>query len=326
MSWTEMALNGRILVVDDAMENVQILHAALQDEQEVLFALGGVRALELARSQHPDLILVDAMMPDMDGYAVCAALRAAPETRDIPVIFVTALKTPEDETRALDAGAADFISKPVNAAVVRARVRTQLTVKRQADALRALTLTDPLTGVANRRAFDERLEAEWRRCARAGLPVALVLADVDHFKAYNDHYGHQAGDACLVQVAAALRRGAGRTHDLVTRYGGEEFAILLPQLDAHGAEGVAHRLADELARLGIAHAASPTAPQLTMSMGLASLVPQDGQAADTLVAHADALLYQAKAGGRNRYRVDAAAGAAAAADAGTDAPGRDVQV
>lgn len=298
-----MALNGRILVVDDAMENIQILHAALQEEQEVLFALDGERALELARTQHPDLILVDAMMPDMDGYAVCAALRAAPETRDIPVIFVTALKTPEDETRALEAGAADFITKPVNAAVVRARVRTQLTVKRQADALRALTLTDPLTGVANRRAFDERLEAEWRRCARAGLPVALILADVDHFKAYNDHYGHQAGDACLVQVAAALRRGAGRTHDLVTRYGGEEFAILLPQLDALGAEGVARRLLAELAQLGLAHAASPTAPHLTMSLGLASLVPSDAQGADVLVASADALLYQAKAGGRNQYRM-----------------------
>jgi len=303
MSWTEMALNGRILIVDDAMENVQILHAALQDEQEVLFALDGARALELARTQQPDLILVDAVMPDIDGYAVCQQLRAAPETRDIPVMFVTALKNPEDETRALEAGAVDFITKPVNAAVVRARVRTQLTVKRQADSLRALTLTDPLTGVANRRAFDERLEAEWRRCGRAGQPVALILVDVDHFKAYNDHYGHQGGDACLVQVAAALRRGAGRTHDLVTRYGGEEFAILLPQLGSEGAEGVAHRLLDELAQLNLPHAASPTAPHLTVSMGLCSLVPRAAQGSDALFAAADALLYQAKAGGRNQYRI-----------------------
>ena len=123
MSWTDMALIGRILVVDDAMENIQILHGALQDEHEVLFALDGAKALELARAQRPDLILLDAVMPGMDGYDVLAALRATPDTWDIPVIFVTALKTPEDETRALDAGAADFISKPVNAAVVRARVR-----------------------------------------------------------------------------------------------------------------------------------------------------------------------------------------------------------
>ena len=303
MSWTEMALNGRILVVDDAMENIQILHGALQDEQEVLFALDGPRALELARTQHPDLILLDAVMPGMDGYALCAALRAAPETSDIPVMFVTALTSPEDETRALEAGAADFITKPVNAAVVRARVRTQLTVKRQADALRALTLTDPLTGVANRRAFDERLEAEWRRCARAGLPVSLILVDVDHFKMYNDHYGHQAGDAGLVQVAAGLRRAAGRTHDLVARYGGEEFAILLPQLDAAGAECVARRLQHALAQLNLPHAASPTSSRLTVSRGLATQVPGEDQAAAALVAAADTQLYEAKADGRNQYRI-----------------------
>jgi diguanylate cyclase (GGDEF)-like protein len=306
MSWTDMAVNGRVLVVDDAMENIQILHGALQDEHEVVFAMDGPRALELARAQQPDLILLDAVMPGMDGYAVCKALLAAPETSEIPVIFVTALTSPEDETRALGAGAADFISKPVNAAVVRARVRTQLTVKRQRDALRALILTDALTGAANRRAFDERLDAEWRRCGRTGLPVALVLVDIDHFKLYNDHYGHPAGDATLVQVAGAMRRAAGRSQDLVARYGGEEFAILLPQLDARGATGVAHRLMAELEQMGIPHAASPTAPRLTVSMGIACMVPGEHSFPADLVQVADALLYQAKAGGRNRYRVSGA--------------------
>ena len=303
MSWTDMALNGRILVVDDAMENIQILHGALQDEHEVLFALDGAKALELARAQRPDLILLDAVMPGLDGYAVLAALRGAADTWDIPVIFVTALKSPEDETRALDAGAADFIGKPVNAAVVRARVRTQLTVKRQADALRAMTLTDSLTGAANRRAFGERIEAEWRRCARAGLPLALILADVDHFKMYNDYYGHQAGDACLEQVARAMQGTAGRAQDLVARYGGEEFAILPPQLDAAGAECVARRLLAELARLAIPHAASPTAPVLTASMGIAAVVPVHGQPSALLIRAADAELYRAKGDGRNCYRV-----------------------
>jgi diguanylate cyclase (GGDEF)-like protein len=303
MSWTDMALNGRILVVDDAMENVQILHGALQDEHEVLFALSGEKALEIARAQRPDLILLDAMMPGLDGYAVCAALREAAETRDIPVIFITALKTPEDETRALSAGAADFISKPVNAAVVRARVRTQLTVKRQADALRALSLTDGLTGVANRRAFDERLDAEWRRCARAGLPMALILADIDHFKQYNDHYGHQAGDACLAQAAAAMRRSAGRPQDLVARYGGEEFAILLPQLGAAGAERVAAKLQAEMEILAIPHALAPGRGVLTLSMGVAEMVPHDAATPADLVQAADTLLYEAKAAGRGRYRL-----------------------
>jgi diguanylate cyclase (GGDEF)-like protein len=302
MSWTDMAVNGRVLVVDDAMENIQILHAALQDEHEVLFAMDGPRALEIARSQQPDLILLDAVMPGMDGYAFCRELFAAPETSDIPVIFVTALKSPEDETRALGAGAADFISKPVNAAVVRARVRTQLTVKRQRDALRALILTDALTGVANRRAFDERLEMEWRRCGRAALPVSLLIVDIDHFKLYNDHYGHPAGDATLVQVAGAMRRAAGRGQDLVARYGGEEFAILLPQLDEQGATGVARRLMQELETLALPHAASPTSPHLTVSIGIASMVPGEHSTPADLVQVADALLYQAKAGGRNRYR------------------------
>jgi len=301
MGLTDMAVNGRILVVDDAMENIQILHAALQDEHEVLFAMDGPRALEIARSQHPDLILLDAVMPGMDGYAVCKELFASPDTSDIPVIFVTALKSPEDETRALGAGAADFISKPVNAAVVRARVRTQLTVKRQRDALRALILLDALTGVANRRAFDERLEAEWRRCGRAQLAVSLLLVDIDHFKLYNDHYGHQAGDNTLVEVARAMQRAAGRTQDLVARYGGEEFAILLPQLDTAGATGVARRLMHELEMLDLPHAASPTERRLTVSIGIASMVPGEHSQPPDLIQVADALLYQAKAGGRNRY-------------------------
>ena len=303
MKWNDIAQKGRILIVDDAMENIQILHQALQDEHDVVFAMNGAKALHIAQNQLPDLILLDAVMPDMDGYAVCAALRASAVTRDIPIIFVTALKTPEDETRALDAGAADFISKPVNAAVVRARVRTQLTVKRQSDALRELTLTDGLTGVANRRAFDEKLQAEWRRCARAQVPMGLIMVDIDHFKLFNDHYGHQAGDACLQVVGAAMKRAALRPQDMVARYGGEEFAILLPQEDSSGAEAVARRVLDEIAALGIAHACSSSGSNVTVSMGVASVTPNEKVEASALIKAADALLYQAKAQGRNRYLV-----------------------
>jgi len=301
MSWTDMARNGRILIVDDAMENIQILHQALQDEHDVLFAMNGAKALHIAHNQRPDLILLDAMMPDMDGYAVCRELRGAPGTRDIPIIFVTALNTPEDETRALEAGAADFITKPVNVAVVRARVRTQLTVKRQSDALREMTLTDGLTGVTNRRGFDEALEAEWRRCGRAGMPVSLIIADIDHFKTFNDAYGHQAGDQCLVQVGAAMRRAAARPQDVVARYGGEEFVILLPQEDLAGAETVARKLLEEIRLLAIPHQSSTASPWVTLSMGVVSMTPSDDLLPGFLVKSADALLYQAKAGGRNRY-------------------------
>lgn len=302
MNWGGIAKRGRILIVDDAMENIQILHQALQDDYDVLFAMNGQKALHIAQHQLPDLILLDAMMPDMDGYAVCAALRADEATRDIPIIFVTALKTPEDETRALSAGAADFISKPVNAAVVRARVRTQLTVKFQADALRELTLTDALTGVANRRAFDERLLAEWRRCARSQMPIALILVDIDHFKNFNDAYGHQAGDACLKKASEAMARAAKRPQDMLARYGGEEFALLLPYEDVSGAETVARRVLEEIAQLAIPHERSSVGPTLTVSMGVASLTPNDRVAPAVLVRAADALLYDAKAGGRNQFK------------------------
>jgi diguanylate cyclase (GGDEF)-like protein len=302
MSWTDLARNGRILVVDDAMENIQILHHALRDEHEVLFAMDGETALQIALEQQPDLILLDAVMPGMDGYAVCAALRGSPRLQDIPIIFVTALSQPEDETRALEAGAVDFISKPFNVAVVRARVRSQLTIKRQADAMRELSMTDGLTGVANRRSFNDTVDAEWRRCARAGMPLSVIMIDIDHFKLYNDHYGHQAGDACLQQVSAAMKRCATRPQDLLARYGGEEFILLLPQEALDGTEVVANRILEEVRKLALPHAASPTAPQVSISMGLASAMPPlDSSDPSTLIRAADANLYRAKQTGRNRY-------------------------
>jgi diguanylate cyclase (GGDEF)-like protein len=302
MSWTDLARNGRILVVDDAMENIQILHHALRDEHEVLFALDGEKALQIALEQQPDLILLDAVMPGMDGYAVCAALRSSPRLQDIPVIFVTALSQPEDETRALEAGAVDFISKPFNVAVVRARVRSQLTIKRQADAMRELSMTDGLTGVANRRSFNDTVDAEWRRCARAALPLSVIMIDIDHFKLYNDHYGHQAGDTCLQQVSAAMKRCATRPQDLLARYGGEEFILLLPQEGLDGTEVVAKRILDEVRKLAIPHAASTTTTHVSVSLGLASILPPaDVSDPSALIRAADTNLYRAKQTGRDRY-------------------------
>ncbi|SFU84729.1 diguanylate cyclase domain-containing protein [Pseudoduganella namucuonensis] len=306
MSWTDLAMNGRILLVDDAMENIQILHHALRDEHDVLFALSGEKALQIAHNQMPDLILLDAVMPGMDGYEVCAALRGSAAVRDIPVIFVTALTHPEDETRALEAGAVDFISKPFNVAVVRARVRTQLTVKRQADAMRELTLTDALTGVANRRSFNEAMDNEWRRCTRSETPMAVIMIDIDHFKNYNDAYGHQAGDLCLQQVSAAMKRCAGRPPDMLARYGGEEFIILLPQVGGDGAEVVAKRILEEVAALRLPHAASSVSDRVTVSMGVASVQPSEDIDPSALIRAADALLYRAKETGRDRYCISAA--------------------
>jgi diguanylate cyclase (GGDEF)-like protein len=301
MTWGEPGGKGRVLIVDDAIENIRILNSMLKDEHEVVFALDGRKALDIARDQAPDIILLDAVMPDLDGYAVCAELKAAPTTRDIPVLFVTALNTTEDETRALDAGAIDFITKPVSAAVVRARVRTHLTLKRQSDMLRQLAMTDGLTGVANRRNFDEALEKEWRRCERARQPVSLIMADVDHFKAYNDNYGHQAGDSCLAAVAAAMGGCVRRPPDMVARYGGEEFVVLLPQEDADGAAAVAERILDRVRGLGIDHAHSSCAKHVTVSLGVATMMPARDRFPAGLVAAADSALYRAKETGRNRH-------------------------
>ena len=186
----------RLLVVDDQPINIQTLYQVFHADHEVFVATSGEQALAFCRGNPlPDLILLDVVMPGLDGLAVCQQLKADPVLANIPVIFVTACMDPADETRALEAGGVDFITKPVNPMVVRARVKTHLTLKAQEDFLRSLVFVDGLTGVANRRRFDEALLSEWRQCRRAGTPLALLMIDIDHFKRYNDHYGHPTGDA-----------------------------------------------------------------------------------------------------------------------------------
>ncbi|NGZ26113.1 MAG: response regulator, partial [Magnetococcales bacterium] len=185
---------GRILIVDDAPENIQILHQTLKDEHEVFFATSGAQALQLANQLEPDLILLDVIMPGMNGYQVCKELKQASLTKEIPVIFITALNEEHDETAAFAVGGVDYIAKPIRPAVVKARVKTHLMLKRQREFLSRLSLVDGLTGVCNRRHFDERMRLEWRRAHRNNSTLAIIMADVDHFKRFNDTYGHQAGD------------------------------------------------------------------------------------------------------------------------------------
>ena len=290
----------RLLVVDDQPINIQTLYQVFHADHEVFVATSGEQALAFCRSNPlPDLILLDVVMPGLDGLAVCQQLKADPVLANIPVIFVTACMDPADETRALEAGGVDFITKPVNPMVVRARVKTHLTLKAQEDFLRSLVFIDGLTGVANRRRFDEALLSEWRQCRRAGTPLALLMIDIDHFKRYNDHYGHPTGDACLQQVAAVLKAAMQRACDLVARYGGEEFVCLLPGCDQAPALAKAQALQAALAAQGIAHEASPTAAWVTLSIGVAVAQPQAGGSPAALVAAADAALYSAKHRGRN---------------------------
>lgn len=289
-----------VLVVDDQITNIQVLHALLGEEFDVRMATNGADAVRLVDEAPPDLILLDIQMPGMSGYEVCRHLKASEQTLHIPVIFITAQDSPEEETQCFRAGAVDFIAKPINPEVVRARVRTHIRLKRQSDLLRDLAFVDGLTGVANRRRFDASLDAEWRRSRRSATPLSMLLIDIDHFKKYNDHYGHLAGDACLQRVAAQLAQELRRSHDLVARYGGEEFACLLPECGLDGAKAKAEALRQSVASLAIPHAGTVPPGMVSISVGVACMLPSDEHAPSHLVNLADQQLYNAKAQGRNR--------------------------
>ncbi len=292
------AAKPRLLVVDDQPINIQVMHQIFAADCQVFMATSAAQALQFCRTTPPDLVLLDIVMPDMDGFEVCTRLKADPATRDIPVIFVTAHTEADQETRGLELGAVDFISKPVVPAVVRARVKTQLTLKFQSDVLRKLVFLDGLTGVFNRRYFDQQLAIEVARSARAQSPLALIMLDVDFFKRFNDHYGHQAGDDCLRTVAQTLKACLRRPADLVARYGGEEFACILPDTAFSDAMALARELEQAVRQQAMAHADSSVADVVTISLGVAGQNGQNPCKAAELLALADAQLYQAKHAGR----------------------------
>ena len=289
-----------LLVVDDQPSNIQALYAIFQDRYEVCMAVNGADALAFCAQRTPDLILLDVVMPGIGGYALCEMLKRDPRNCGIPVIFVTGNTDPLDEVQGFDVGGADFIAKPFHATVVRARVQTHLTLKRQTDLLRLMALVDGLTGVANRRQFDHSLSAEWSRCGRSGQPLSLLMIDVDHFKRFNDHYGHQQGDLCLRTVAGAVKASMRRPHDLAARYGGEEFACILPDTGPDGALVKAREIEQAVRRLALPHGDAPEGI-VTVSVGVGCMAqPNQAEMAATLVTAADTQLYRAKREGRGR--------------------------
>jgi diguanylate cyclase (GGDEF)-like protein len=292
----------RVLIVDDDPGTTLVLAHLLSDIATTQSTTRGADALALALQNRPDLILLDIEMPDVSGFAVCEQIKAHPDLHETLVLFVTSHSEAQIEARALTAGAIDFIQKPVNAAVVRARVRNYLALKQQGDLLRRLSTIDGLTGVANRRAFDIALNREWSRARRGGEPIALLMCDIDDFKAFNDNYGHLAGDACLHDVATELARHTRRAGDLVARYGGEEFAVLLPNCTPNDARALGAAIVAGVAALGIAHVGSRVAPHVTLSVGAGLMGTLDPTPHD-LIRAADAALYRAKRSGRNRLEM-----------------------
>lgn len=296
-----------ILVADDDKLTRLMLHQVLEREgYSVIEASQGDECLELYQNTQPSLILLDAMMPVMDGFECCTTLKSFPGSEHIPVLMITALEDQASVDRAFEVGASDYITKPINLAVLRQRVRILIEKSRlyreleQANQkLLHLATIDSLTQVSNRRSFDEYLSREWQRMAREFSPISLILCDVDFFKNYNDTYGHPGGDACLKAVARAISESVKRPADLVARYGGEEFAIILPNTEAIGASHIAQKIHSKVKDLKIVHANSRVSEYVTVSIGIASLFPTSESITDTLIAAADRALYQAKAHGRN---------------------------
>jgi diguanylate cyclase (GGDEF)-like protein len=314
--------NFSILLVDDDSMVVRILSHILSDFAPLRFATSGRVALKLARESVPDLVLLDVDMPEFSGFEVCKAFKGDPALAEVPIVFITSHEGPQLEAKGLELGAVDFISKPPHAPLVLARVRTYQRLKMLSDTLRSAVKMDFLTGAVTRRQLEKTLTQEWLRAQRSAAPLAVLLADIDGFTAYNAEFGEEKGDACLHSVADALRSAAHRPADLLGRYAGGKFALLLPETDADGASAVAQRAIDAVEGLQILHAASRG--RITLSVGggcCGSSRPTTGNAAadstgrgllagavpDDLIAAAEQGLKSAKsAGGQQARLVDIA--------------------
>ena len=289
-----------ILVVDDEKVNFELLKDMLPETYHLIFASDGKAALDVASTRMPDVILLDAMMPGMNGFEVLNHLKADRSTSAIPVIFMTSLECSETEIKGLQYGASDYIKKSAPPALVRARIDNHLALKAAQDELARQATTDALTGVANRRQFDRVLHYEFAQHVRSGTEFSVIMLDIDHFKTFNDNFGHACGDVCLKRVARAIKEVTVRSTDLVARYGGEEFAILLPLTALEAAIALAQRMRRYIAKLTIRCDRSDAMRHVTASLGVAGSRHAPGRTAEHILADADAQMYLAKAAGRNQ--------------------------
>jgi diguanylate cyclase (GGDEF)-like protein len=290
----------RILVIDDERTNLMVLNQILSPEYTVFTAKSGEEGLSRVSSDPPDLILLDIILPGMNGFELLKLLKDSPETSSIPVIIITGLDNDIDEERGLLLGAVDYISKPFKNHIVIARVKTHIQIVQHIRMIERLGLIDPLTNISNRRCFDERLAVEWRRVTRDKQPIAFMMMDVDKFKTYNDTYGHPQGDTLLRTIAKIFNSAARRPGDLASRLGGEEFGVLLPGTGLEGALEVAEEIRSHVEAARIPTADGKTITTVTISIGVTVREPFDEVSPEDFISRADTNLYKAKETGRNR--------------------------
>jgi diguanylate cyclase (GGDEF)-like protein len=297
-----------VLLVDDEPFIRMILRQFLQREgYEIVEAENGIEALTIFKQLHPDIVLLDAIMPDMDGFECCMELQTIDCSKHTPVLMITGLEDKESVDRAFEVGAMDYVTKPIHWPVLRQRVKRLIQQSQLQQNLEAVNLElqrlvtiDGLTEVANRRGFEEYFSQEWQRMKREQSPISLIICDVDFFKKYNDTYGHRVGDRCLQEIAQAIKDIVKRPGDLVARYGGEEFSVILPNTDTEGAIYLADKICDVVRKLAIPHRNSQVSPYVTLSAGFTTEIPQTNSDLEEMIAAADRALYQAKAAGRDR--------------------------
>ncbi|WP_031483199.1 GGDEF domain-containing response regulator [Maridesulfovibrio frigidus] len=291
---------AKILVVDDERLNLNVLSDLLRQDYKVILAKNANQALDRINAEYPpDIILLDVVMPEMDGYTLLHKIKEQEATKNIPVIFITALDSKQNEAKGLEMGAVDYIRKPFHPSIVKARVKNHLTIARQRKLLEGLANLDGLTEMPNRRSFEIAVEKEWRRCLRSGDLISLAMLDVDCFKQFNDNYGHTAGDDALKKVADVLSSEMKRPADLAARYGGEEFVILLPETDAEGAKFAVERICKAVEDLCVPHGFSSAGQYLTVSIGGVTVTPSISSKPLDMTVGADSMLYEAKRRGRN---------------------------
>lgn len=319
----------KLMIVDDSQDNLVFTRLLLESLgwKDLVLAQSATTAFNILGLDKPsrngvdiDVILMDIRMPEIDGIQACRRIKQDRRFQDIPVVMVTAQSDETALENAFRAGACDYLSKPFKLVELKARLGSALALKQERDCrrgreqellrvtqelekvnreLQKLSLVDSLTGLANRRQFEALLHRDWRRAVRKKEPLSLIMIDIDHFKKYNDNYGHLKGDECLRRVAAGLQQGLHRSEDLVARLGGEEFVVLLPGTGPEGAAVVAETLRRQVMDLEILHDHSSVGPVVTISLGVASAIPQPGTSPRDLVDAADRALYQVKQTSRN---------------------------